>query len=99
MIFNAENLGQYLEQKRELVDAYLSSALELIVAAPPSLLEAIRYSLLSPGKRLRPVLVLMAAEACGGIDGRALPAACAAEMVHTYSLVHDDLPAMDDDEL
>ena len=57
------------------------------------------YSLLAPGKRLRPLLVLLAAEACGGRDVDALPAACAVEMVHTYSLIHDDLPAMDDDDL
>ena len=58
-----------------------------------------RYSLLAPGKRLRPMLVLAAAEACGGPIEAALPAACAVEMVHTYSLIHDDLPAMDDDDL
>ena len=66
---------------------------------PDSLAEAIRYTLLAPGKRLRPQLVLMAAQACGGSVQEALPAACAVEMVHTYSLVHDDLPAMDDDDL
>ena len=57
------------------------------------------YSLLAGGKRLRPLLVLMACEACGGTVEAALPAACAVEMVHTYSLIHDDLPAMDDDDL
>lgn len=56
------------------------------------------YSLLAGGKRLRPVLVLMACEACGGDSEAALPAACALEMIHTYSLIHDDLPAMDDDD-
>jgi len=56
------------------------------------------YSLLAGGKRLRPVLVLMACEACGGDSETAMPAACAIEMIHTYSLIHDDLPAMDDDE-
>ena len=61
--------------------------------------EAIRYSLLAPGKRLRPILVLTAAEVCGGSIDAAMPAACAVEMVHAYSLVHDDLPAMDDDDL
>ncbi len=61
--------------------------------------EAIRYALLGPGKRLRPQLVLMAAEACGGRIEQALPAAAAVEMIHAYSLVHDDLPAMDDDDL
>ena len=66
---------------------------------PTTLGEAIRYALLAPGKRLRPRLVLMAAEACGGTIDDALPAACAVEMVHAYSLVHDDLPAMDDDDL
>src|SRR4051812_33314261 len=58
-----------------------------------------RYSLLAPGKRLRPVLVFMASQAAGGADEQALPAACAVEMIHTYSLIHDDLPAMDDDDL
>jgi len=66
----------------------------------PSLLrEAIRHSLLAPGKRFRPALVLWASEACGGDWDRAMPAACAVEMIHTYSLIHDDLPAMDDDDM
>ena len=58
-----------------------------------------RYALLAPGKRLRPALVLMAAEACGGSIEAALPGAVAVEMIHAYSLIHDDLPAMDDDDL
>lgn len=58
-----------------------------------------RYALLAPGKRLRPMFTLLAAEACGGETDSAMPAACAVEMVHAYSLVHDDLPAMDDDDL
>ncbi|MEM9351648.1 MAG: polyprenyl synthetase family protein [Planctomycetota bacterium] len=66
---------------------------------PAPLEEAIRYALLGPGKRLRPRLVLMAAEACGGDPQQALPAAAAVEMIHAYSLVHDDLPAMDNDDL
>jgi len=66
---------------------------------PDRLGEAIRYSLLAPGKRMRPLLTFLAAEACGGTIDAALPAACAVEMVHAYSLVHDDLPAMDDDDL
>ena len=65
---------------------------------PSRLREAMSYSLLAGGKRLRPVLVLMACEACGGDSETALPAACAIEMIHTYSLIHDDLPAMDDDD-
>ncbi len=66
---------------------------------PPRLQEAMEYSLLAGGKRLRPLLVLLACEACGGEADDAVPAACALEMVHTYSLIHDDLPAMDDDDL
>jgi geranylgeranyl diphosphate synthase type II len=66
---------------------------------PPRLADSIRYSLLAPGKRVRPCLVLMACEACGGTRAAALPAASALEMVHCYSLIHDDLPAMDDDDL
>src|SRR6059058_4806353 len=58
-----------------------------------------RYSLLAPGKRLRPLLVVLAADACGGSGASPWPAACAVEMVHAYSLIHDDLPAMDDDDL
>jgi geranylgeranyl diphosphate synthase type II len=68
-------------------------------AVPEALRQAVRYSLMAPGKRLRPVLVLMAVDACGGNVSEGLPAACAIEMVHTYSLIHDDLPAMDDDAL
>jgi geranylgeranyl diphosphate synthase type II len=66
---------------------------------PSQLAAAIRHSLLAPAKRLRPLLVLMAASACGQKWGEAVSAACAVEMVHTYSLIHDDLPAMDDDDL
>lgn len=65
---------------------------------PSTLREAMAYSLLAGGKRLRPLLVVLACEACGGTLEAALPAACALEMVHTYSLIHDDLPAMDDDD-
>jgi geranylgeranyl diphosphate synthase type II len=69
------------------------------MGCPATLQQAIRHSLLAPAKRLRPMLVLMAAEACGCRKEQALPAACAVEMIHTYSLIHDDLPAMDDDDL
>jgi len=72
---------------------------ELTTDCPDRLRDAMRYSLLAPGKRLRPVLVLLACEACGGDPESALPAACAIEMIHTYSLIHDDLPAMDNDDL
>ncbi len=67
--------------------------------APARLRDAMAYSLLAPGKRLRPLLTVLATEAVGGDLTAALPAACAVEMVHTYSLIHDDLPAMDDDDL
>jgi geranylgeranyl diphosphate synthase type II len=84
---------------RAEIEARLDAALRPQAGLPASLLEAMRYSLLAPGKRLRPVLVLLAAEACGPADGDPWPAACAVEMVHAYSLIHDDLPAMDDDDL
>ncbi|MCA9184894.1 MAG: polyprenyl synthetase family protein [Pirellulaceae bacterium] len=71
----------------------------VIGRCPDRLREAIQYALLAPGKRLRPQLVVMACEACGGDGECAIPAACAVEMIHTYSLIHDDLPAMDDDDL
>src|SRR5262249_6420291 len=86
-------------QKRGLVDAYLDEALRPRDGCPATLLEAMRYSLLAPGKRLRPLLAILACEACGGRDRDALPAGAAVEMVHAYSLIHDDLPAMDDDDL
>ncbi len=68
-------------------------------ACPQRLAEAMRYAVLAPGKRIRPALVLMASEAVGGTHRLAIPGAVAVEMVHAYSLVHDDLPAMDDDDL
>jgi geranylgeranyl diphosphate synthase, type II len=81
------------------IDAALDRYSQFDDGCPPELGEAIRYALLAPGKRLRPRLVLLAAQACGGTIDDALPAACAVEMIHSYSLVHDDLPAMDDDDL
>jgi geranylgeranyl diphosphate synthase type II len=91
----AEFAGQYCPQ----IETALGEYTRLPEGCPPRLAEAMRYSLLAPGKRLRPMLALMAAEACGGDVLSAMPAACAAEMVHAYSLIHDDLPAMDDDDL
>ena len=88
-----------VESLRLLVDAELDRLARYGPGCPTVLQEAIRHSLLSPGKRLRPMLVLMAASACGQQDNAALSAASAVEMVHTYSLIHDDLPAMDDDDL
>jgi geranylgeranyl diphosphate synthase type II len=84
---------------REEVNAALAKYTEYDADTPPHLADAIRHSLLAPGKRLRPLLVLMASQACGSDYRDALPAACAVEMIHTYSLIHDDLPAMDDDDM
>jgi len=82
------------------IDAALDDTLQRYRdGCPDRLFDAIHYSLLAGGKRLRPILVLLAYEACGGETDAAMPAACAVEMVHTYSLIHDDLPAMDDDHL
>jgi len=89
----------FTDRLRERIDASLASYTELEGGCPDFLREAIRYSLLGPGKRLRPILVLIAAEACRGTVESVMPAACAVEMVHAYSLIHDDLPAMDDDDL
>jgi geranylgeranyl diphosphate synthase type II len=88
-----------LKARQALVDAALRRFVERCADAPAALDEAVVYSLLAPGKRLRPILALMACRAAGGTDEQALPAACALEMIHTYSLIHDDLPAMDDDDL
>ena len=82
--------------------AYIEAALEKSVPEqqefPPVIFEAMRYSLLAGGKRLRPMMVLAACEAVGGNKEDAMPFACALEMIHTYSLIHDDLPAMDNDD-
>jgi geranylgeranyl diphosphate synthase type II len=91
------SLQHYLDDKRSEVEARLGATLCPEPGLPAALLEAMRYSLLAPGKRLRPLLVVLATETCGG--GDPWPAACAVEMIHAYSLIHDDLPAMDDDDL
>jgi geranylgeranyl diphosphate synthase type II len=83
----------------DMVNESLAAFLGANPLCPEKLLAAMSYSLLAPGKRLRPRLVLCAAECCGSTYAEALPAACAIEMVHAYSLIHDDLPAMDDDDL
>ncbi|HEX3727026.1 MAG TPA: farnesyl diphosphate synthase [Pirellulales bacterium] len=92
-------LEQYGHEVRDHVDRALAAYACFGDGCPAQLAEAMRYALLAPGKRLRPTLVVMAAEACGGQRAAALPAACAVEMIHAYSLVHDDLPAMDDDDV
>ena len=92
------DLDSYMKQRRERVDATLSNLLpEPTQGDPGRLREAMRYAVLLGGKRMRPVVTIAACEAAGGDIDTALPAACAIEMVHAYSLVHDDLPAMDDD--
>jgi geranylgeranyl diphosphate synthase type II len=92
------DLDAYLADRRRLVDDALARLLDDARGTPPKLLEAMRYSLLAGGKRLRPILALAACEAVGGRTESALEAACALECIHTYSLIHDDLPAMDDDD-
>ncbi len=87
-----------LEELRPDIERALAEATGFSADCPERLADAIRYALLAPGKRLRPALVLMAAEASGGTLEAAMPAAVAVEMIHAYSLIHDDLPAMDDDD-
>lgn len=93
------DLTTHLQQLRALVEEQLQLVTQLSSLSPERLTESLRYSLLAPGKRVRPCLTLLACEACGGTIEAALPAAVALEMVHCYSLIHDDLPAMDDDDL
>ncbi len=90
-------LVAYFEDVRRLVDGELARRLTPPVEDPGRLVEAMHYAATGPGKRLRPAVLLAAAEACGGAHADALPAAAAIEMLHAYTLVHDDLPAMDDD--
>ena len=92
------DLNAYLSEKVERINAALESILKTS-GRPDRLLEAMTYSLMAGGKRFRSVLCIAAAESVGGDQEAVLPAACALEMVHTYSLIHDDLPAMDDDDL
>jgi len=91
-------IDEALQCFRQEVNAELSRLMEPQTGIPDRLLESMSYSLLAGGKRLRPLLVLLACETCGGDRASALPAACALEMIHTYSLIHDDLPSMDNDD-
>ena len=93
------DLKQYLEDRRLMVEEALEVALPQQDGPETRVVEAMRYSLFAGGKRLRPILCLAASEAVGGDLQAAMPAGCALEMIHTYSLIHDDLPAMDDDDL
>ena len=92
-------LEQYLIARHKEVDRTLDRFLPSESTPPATIHKAMRYSLFAGGKRLRPILCLAAAEACGGKFSSALPLACAVECIHTYSLVHDDLPSMDNDDL
>jgi geranylgeranyl diphosphate synthase type II len=93
------DLKTYLAERRDLVNRALEAYLPAVRGPAFRVVQAMQYSLFAGGKRLRPILCLAAAEAVGGDPGEALPVACALEMIHTYSLIHDDLPAMDDDDL
>lgn len=93
------NLESYLHRRRKRVDAALKKVIEGSEKPPARLVRAMRYGLFSGGKRIRPILALASGEALGAHIARILPFACALEMIHSYSLVHDDLPAMDDDDL
>ena len=93
------NLKEYLKRRQRLVDGALERWVPGEHEFPPNVHQAMRYSLFAGGKRLRPILVLAAAETVGARIADALPLACSLELIHTYSLIHDDLPSMDDDDL
>lgn len=93
------DLKSYLARYQKQVDRALDRYLPKASAKPATIHKAMRYSLFAGGKRLRPILCLAATEACGGKIETALPLACAVECIHTYSLIHDDLPSMDNDDL
>jgi geranylgeranyl diphosphate synthase, type II len=93
------DLKAYLSERRALVDRSLDVYLPECAGPLAQLVRAMRYSLFAGGKRVRPILCVAGAEAVGGRAQDVLPVACALEMIHTYSLIHDDLPAMDDDDL
>lgn len=92
------DLKTYLSSRKDEVEKALAYHLETYTPSPPTLRESMSYSLLAGGKRLRPILCVAACEAVGGTADLAMDAACAVEFIHTYSLIHDDLPAMDDDD-
>ena len=94
-----ESIKNYLSRRAEEVNLWLECLVPSEAVPPVELHRAMRYSLLAGGKRLRPILVLAAGEAFGAETEDLMPAACAIEMIHTYSLIHDDLPAMDNDDL
>jgi geranylgeranyl diphosphate synthase type II len=91
-------LSRYLVARQKEIDRALDRFLPKASTKPATIHKAMRYSLFAGGKRLRPILCLAAAEACGGLTSKALSLACAVECIHTYSLIHDDLPSMDNDD-
>lgn len=92
------DLASYVPKRQKAIDRALDRYLPKENVKPSTIHRAMRYSMFAGGKRLRPILCLAAAEACGGTIASALPFACAIECIHTYSLVHDDLPSMDNDD-
>jgi geranylgeranyl pyrophosphate synthase len=94
-----DSLAQFINQQLPTIEQHLAAALPEPIMGGERLREAMAYSLLNGGKRIRPILALAAAKACGGITPQTWPAAVAIECIHAYSLIHDDLPAMDDDDL
>ncbi len=94
-----ENLPEYFTRRTEEVNRWLDAFLPQESVEPQTIHRAMRYSIFAGGKRLRPILVLASGEALGAATEDLMPAACAVEMIHTYSLIHDDLPAMDNDDL
>jgi len=92
------DLKKYLRKNARLVDRALGKYLPNARTKPATIHQAMRYSLFAGGKRIRPILTLAAAQACGGRLANAMPLACATECIHTYSLIHDDLPSMDNDD-
>jgi geranylgeranyl diphosphate synthase type II len=93
----ASDFDEYLRTRRAEIEAALMAALPSPPGCPAAVASAMRYSVTAGGKRLRPILCLASAEAVRGDRAQAMPAACALELIHTYSLIHDDLPAMDND--
>ena len=91
-------IKRYLEEKKEVIDSALESYFPRHMESPTTIHKAVRHSLFAGGKRIRPVLTIAAFEAAGGRGNEILPYACALEMIHTYSLIHDDLPGIDNDD-
>jgi len=92
-------MNEYLAKRQKMVDEALEAFLPKSSAKPKTIHKAMRYSVFAGGKRLRPILCMAAANCCGGATETAIPLACAVECIHTYSLIHDDLPCMDNDDL